>query len=578
MGFPQVRWSYQNWSVLQEVIDGYANANIQLEGIWSDLDYLYMNRIFTNDPIAYPLAEGQEFLARLHANGQYWMPILDPQVYVPDPTNATDAFTTYDRGAALNAYIWNGDDGFYIGDMWPGLTTFVDFLVDQGREFWTNEFVRYHGLLPFDGWWVDLTDAASWCTGSCGNGQTELSPVHVPFPLQGDPGTRLEVDYRYPEGFEVTNATEAASASASLASLNARFPTDTPTLTPTVGRTLPTPGIRNLNFPPYTINNWLPGHSLVKNDVSSNATHSDEYNTTEYDLHNLYSHTNANATHQALLSVFPGKRPFLLERSTFAGTQAWGGHWLGDSNSNWENMYSTIGQALQMSIVGFSFVGPEPCGFNGNADLELCARWMELSAFFTLYRNHNNHNTIPQEAYRWATVAEATRRAMDMRFRLLLYTYTLNHRANKYGETVMRALQFEFPDEEGLKAVQTQFLLGPSILITPVLDPLMTSVQGVFPGVAVGEVWYDWYKLQKVNAGPGENVTLDAPLEHINVHLRGGTIIASQTPGNTTKTTRMNPWSLTVALDANGEAKGELYLDDDISLVSDTLYISVSAT
>jgi alpha-glucosidase len=60
-------------------------------------------------------------------------------------------------------------------------------------------------------------------------------------------------------------------------------------------------------------------------------------------------------------------------------------------------------------------------------------------------------------------------------------------------------------------------------------------------------------------------VTLDAPLEHIPVHVRGGSIIPSQKPGNTTKMTRMNPWSILVALDGKGEAKGELYLDDGIS-------------
>jgi alpha-glucosidase len=60
-------------------------------------------------------------------------------------------------------------------------------------------------------------------------------------------------------------------------------------------------------------------------------------------------------------------------------------------------------------------------------------------------------------------------------------------------------------------------------------------------------------------------VTLDAPLEHIPVHVRGGSIIASQKPGNTTKTTRTNPWSILVALDSKQEAKGELYLDDGIS-------------
>ncbi|KAK3067693.1 hypothetical protein LTR53_015280 [Teratosphaeriaceae sp. CCFEE 6253] len=184
-----------------------------------------------------------------------------------------------------------------------------------------------------------------------------------------------------------------------------------------------------------------------------------------------------------------------------------------------------------------------------------------------LYRNHNNRNTIPQEAYRWATTAEATRRIMNIRYSLLPYTYTLFHRANVAGETVLRALAWEFPDDPALKAVETQFMSDPALLVTPVLAPLATSVRGVFPGVAAGTLWYDLYTLRQVDVGAGENKTLEAPLVHQPVHVRGGYIVPVQKAGNTTKTSRMSPWSLIVALDKDGKAKGELYLDDGITLM-----------
>lgn len=190
---------------------------------------------------------------------------------------------------------------------------------------------------------------------------------------------------------------------------------------------------------------------------------------------------------------------------------------------------------------------------------------MQLSAWFPLYRNHNNRNTIAQEAYRWATTAESTRRIMNIRYSLLPYTYTLFHKANVAGETVLRALAWEFPDDESLKAVETQFMSGPALMVTPVLEPIATTVKGVFPGVQTGTRWYDWYTLEEVDAQPGENKTLDAPLVHQPIHIRGGYIIPIQKAGNTTKTSRQNPWSLIVALDQNGSAQGELYLDDGVS-------------
>ncbi|KAK1052881.1 hypothetical protein LTR74_016382 [Friedmanniomyces endolithicus] len=349
--------------------------------------------------------------------------------------------------------------------------------------------------------------------------------------------------------FNITNATEAASASSAMMSQSIVYPTPSVTPTPTVGRTLATPGVRNLTNPPYAINNFLPGHSLQKQVISPDATHNDgPYNSTEYELHNLYGHTSGNATYNALKAVFSGNRPFFINRSTFSGSGNFSGHWGGDTNSMWGNMYFGISQALQFSIAGIPYFGVETCGFNGNADMELC-------------------NTIAQEAYRWSTTAEATRRIMNIRYSLLPYTYTLFHRANVAGETVLRALPWEFPNDPSLKAVETQFMSGPALLVTPVLTPLATSVQGVFPGIADGTLWYDFYTMQKVGVAAGENKTLDAPLVHQPIHVRGGYIVPMQKAGNTTKTSRLSPWSLVVALDEDGKAEGELYLDDGISLV-----------
>lgn len=85
--------------------------------------------------------------------------------------------------------------------------------------------------------------------------------------------------------------------------------------------------------------------------------------------------------------------------------------------------------------------------------------------------------------------------------------------------------------------------------------------------MATGTIWYDWYSLQAVSVASGENKTLEAPLVHQPIHVRGGYIIPIQKAGNTTATSRKVPWSLLIALDKNGEASGELYLDDGISLV-----------
>lgn len=142
----------------------------------------------------------------------------------------------------------------------------------------------------------------------------------------------------------------------------------------------------------------------------------------------------------------------------------------------------------------------------------------------------------------------------------------------------MRALMWEFPDEPWLLDADRQFMLGSAILVTPVLEEGATTVDGVFPGIGSGTVWYDWYKQTSVTGvEAGQNVTIEAPLGHIPVYVRGGNVVPMHEPGLTTAAVRASPWSLLVALDTSGEANGGLYLDDGESLEPEaTAWVDVS--
>lgn len=419
-----------------------------------------------------------------------------------------------------------------------------------------------------------MSEVSSFCVGSCGSGNLSLNPVHPPFSLPGEPGSNI---YTYPEGFNLTNATEAASASSmNAAQASANAAANPPSTATTAYFTSSvTPGVRNVNQPPYVINNV--NGDLAVHAVSPNATHHNGVE--EYDVHNLFGHQILNATYQALLQVFPEKRPFIIGRSTFAGTGKWAGHWGGDNTSLFAYMYFSIAQALNFALFGIPMFGVDTCGFNGNSDEELCNRWMQLSAFFPFYRNHNVLSANSQEAYVWASVAEASKTAMQIRYSLLPYMYTLFYLAHTTGSTVMRALSWEFPNDPTLAVIDNQFLLGPSLLITPALGQGLTEVQGVFPGVAQGELWYDWYTQTAVDAQPGENKTIPAPLGHIPVFVRGGAILPQQEALYTTAESRNSSWSLLCALSADGTATGQIYVDDGESIVPPaTLLVDLTAS
>ncbi|KAL8732435.1 MAG: hypothetical protein Q9181_003955, partial [Wetmoreana brouardii] len=568
-GYHQCRWGYANWSQLQEVVDNYERFGIPLENIWTDIDYMNQYRDFDNDAVRYNYSEGETFLSNLHAGGRHYIPIIDSAIYVPNPENASDAYATFNRGNDTNSFMTNPDGSIYIGAVWPGYTVFPDWLGSGAGPWWTNEMVTWHNLVDFDGAWIDMSEVSSFCVGSCGSANLTMNRVHPPFELPGEPGA---VIYSYPEGFNLTNATEAAAAASASSSQAAAASTGgASSTTPKYLRTTPTPGVRDVNYPPYVINN-VQG-DLAVHAVSPNATHAD--GTEEYDVHNLFGSQILNATYNALLAAIPGKRPFIIGRSTFSGAGKWAGHWGGDNTSLWAYMFFSIPQALSFSLFGIPMFGVDTCGFNGNSDEELCNRWMQLSAFFPFYRNHNTLTAIPQEAYVWASVAEASRVAMNIRYSILPYMYTLFYLAHSTGSTVMRALAWEFPNDPSLAAADRQFFLGPALLITPVLEQGATSVSGVFPGASRGgEVYYDWYTLS-AQQDVSENVTIPAPLGHIPLYIRGGYVIPTQEPAMVTRDARKNPWGVIAALSSEGTARGKLYVDDGESVVQNsTLFVT----
>lgn len=579
-GYHQCRWGYANWTELQGVVDNFAKFSIPLETIWTDIDYMNQYRDFDNDQGRFGYSEGAEFLSKLHANGQHYVPIVDSAIYHPNPDNASDAYPVFDRGVDAGAFFLNPDGSLYIGSVWPGYTVFPDWIAaalgtsngSGAFEWWTTEVSNWHQNVSFDGIWIDMSEVSSFCVGSCGSNNVTLNPVHPPFLLPGEPG---DVIYDYPEGFNLTNATEAAAASSASASQASAVATSSASTSTTYLRTTPTPGVRNVNYPPYTINNNA--GDLAVHAVSPNATH--QGGSLEYDFHNLFGHQILNATHQALLAVYPEKRPFIIGRSTHAGSGKWAGHWGGDNYSLWAYMFFAIPQALSFSIFGIPMFGVDTCGFSGNSDMELCNRWMQLSAFFPFYRNHNTLSANSQEPYIWESVIEASKDAMAIRYSLLPYIYTTFAQAHETGSTVMRALAWEFPGEAWLANADRQFLLGGAILVTPVLEQGASSVDGVFPGSGDGTtVWYDWYNQTAVSGvSRGQNVTIDAPLGHIPVYIRGGYVVPTQEPALTTSASRQNPWGVLVALDLTGNANGTLYLDDGESVVPNaTTWVQVS--
>eukprot|EP00605_Chrysophyceae_sp_TOSAG23-4_P000381 GSChrysophyteH1.ASY1.ANO1.437.1 assembled CDS len=269
-------------------------------------------------------------------------------------------------------------------------------------------------------------------------------------------------------------------------------------------------------------------------------------NVSAYNVHNLYGLTEQIATNEALSSI-RGERPFVLTRSSFASTGVHSAKWTGDNAANWEDLQSSIVSIMDFNLFGIPMIGADICGFLGNSTEELCARWAEVGAFYPFSRNHNALGSTPQEFYLWESVTEAAQNAFAMRYKMLPYLYTLFFQAHTSGETVARSLWLNFPEDSKTYDICDQFMLGPGIMISPVVVEGDQHKDAYFPA----GYWYD------------------TPLTSVNVHIRGGTVLPEQAAAMTTTVARQSPFSLTVALCSKGGAYGELFVDDGVQLEND---------
>jgi len=123
-------------------------------------------------------------------------------------------------------------------------------------------------------------------------------------------------------------------------------------------------------------------------------------------------------------------------------------------------------------------------------------------------------------------------------------------------------LFFSFPQDPETYGVTKQFLLGPGVLVSPVLYNSTTSVNAYFPKGS----WYNLNDMTMAVKSSGQYVTLQAPMDTINVHVCEGMILPMQRGGMTTTAARMTPFTLIIAFplgfqSTGGKAKGHLFLD-----------------
>ncbi|XP_053164989.1 sucrase-isomaltase, intestinal [Hemicordylus capensis] len=508
LGFQLCRYGFKNTAEVRSLYEEMRNAQIPYDVQYTDIDYMERKLDFT---LGQNFSDLPEFVNQIKSEGSRFIIILDPAI----SGNETQPYETFLSGEREKVFITlPGSTEIAWAKVWPD---YPNVTVDENASL-AIQLERYRAYVAFPDFFRNST--SQWW-------QREIEKYYADV-LKFD---GLWTDMNEPSNFIDGN----------------------------IG------GCHNdtLNHPPYMPDLVLreKGLDLVTICMEDEQQLPDGTPVSHYNVHNLYGWSQAKPTYYGMHNA-TGERGIIITRSTYPSSGRWAGHWLGDNYARWDQLDKSIIGIMEFSLFGISYTGADICGFFNDTTYEMCARWMELGAFYTFSRNHNVMGTKRQDPVSFnSTFEDISRNVLNIRYKLLPYLYTLMYDAHAHGSTVARPLLNEFPNDTNTWDVYRQFLWGPALLISPVLDQGAVTVRAYIPNAR----WYD-YHTDQVIAVRGQFQELQAPLEHINLHIRGGYIIPWQVPSITTNASRLNPMGLTVALDDDGKAQGQLYWDDGISI------------
>lgn len=260
--------------------------------------------------------------------------------------------------------------------------------------------------------------------------------------------------------------------------------------------------------------------------------------------HNVYGYLMVKASREGIMKARPQNRPFILTRSNFLGGQRFAATWTGD-NASWEShMTMSVPMILTLGLSGQPFSGADVGGFLFNPDANLFGRWMALGAFYPFSRGHACAGTINKEPWAFGQkVEDVSRMALERRYVLLPYYYTLLHEASETGMPIMRPVFFADPKDTLLRAEEQAFLIGENLLVVPEWAQNPALPKGI------------WRNLSLI---PGD----DKDSYQAKLKIRGGAIIPTGKIIQNTNEKSLDPLTLLVCLDEKGEAHGTLYWDE----------------
>ena len=240
------------------------------------------------------------------------------------------------------------------------------------------------------------------------------------------------------------------------------------------------------------------------------------------EVHNIYGHQWAKLVYEGYQKDFPNQRPFILMRAGAVGSQRYGMiPWSGDVSRSWDGLKPQTEISLQMGLQGMAYMHSDLGGFAGdNLDDELYVRWLQYGVFQPIFRPHAQEAVPSEPVFREPKTKALSKKAIELRYRMLPYNYTLAHENSVSGMPLMRPLFFEEQENANLFDVSETYMWGDAFLVSPITDSKATEKEVYFPA---NNTWFDFYTDEIIEGGSAKKV--DVFEDHIPVFVRAGSFV-----------------------------------------------------
>lgn len=315
-----------------------------------------------------------------------------------------DGYKIYEEGVKNNYFCKDADGNDFVAAVWPGRVHMPDFLNHEARK-WFGEHYACLTDIGIDGFWNDMNEPALF--------YSDKSLKAVFEKLHEYDGKDIDLQDLWAFQGMVTSL--------------ANNPED---------------------------------YRSFYHNVDGKMVRHDK-------VHNLYGYNMTRSASEAFDKIAPGRRILMFSRSSYIGMHRYGGIWTGDNASWWSHIELIMHQLPALNMCGFLYCGADTGGFGADTTEELLMRFIELSMFTPLMRNHAALGTRLQEIYQFKDI-DSFRNLLNLRYSLIPYLYSEYIKAVKNGTLLFTPIGMIYRKDREARLVEDQLFVGESIMIAPV--------------------------------------------------------------------------------------------------------------